>query len=243
VQHRFGAVGLDSSMIQQFLGLDLPAVIRFGFGWSFTDRFYVKLGRTNYLKTYDLEAKYLIAKQTSDFKMPFSLAFYVNAAVRTEKFPKVQSKAYFEDDTTAFQYKPSHRLSYNTQFILSSRITDKFSFQLNPVFIYKNLADPYTDNFTLVLGAGCRYKLGLSSAIVLEYAYVFNNRGSKFHDPISLGVEFGTAGHTFQVFVGSSPKILESHIYTASSVNIGNGEFMLGFNMQRSAWRKNKTRN
>lgn len=240
VQHRFGKIGLDSSILQQFFGMDLPAVMRFGLGWSFSDRFYIKVGRTNHLKTIDLETKYLLIKQTEDFKIPFSLAAYFNAAVRTEKFPTVQKNSYFEDDSTAFYYKPSHRLSYTTQLILSSRITDKFSFQLNPVFVYKNLAPAYNDNFTLSLAAGARYKFGLSSAIIAEYAYVFNNRGTKFYDPISLGVEFATVGHVFQVFVSTSSKILESHIYTESSSNIGNAEFSLGFNMQRSAWRKNK---
>lgn len=242
VQHRFGKVGLDSTITQQFLGLDLPAVMRFAFGVSLSDRLYVKVGRTNHLKTYDIEAKYLIAKQTSDFKMPVSIAFYFNTAIRSEKFPAVSKNAYFEDDSTKFYYKPSHRLAYNSQFIISSRITDKFSLQINPTFIYQNLALPYTDNFTLVLSGGCRYKLGLSSALIFEYGYVFNNRGSKFYDPVSLGVEFGTVGHTFQLFVSSNPKILESHIYTTSSVNIADGEFLIGFNMQRSAWRKNKSK-
>lgn len=240
VQHRFGKIAMDSSILQQFLGLDLPAVMRFAFGWSFSDRFYVKIGRTNHLKTIDLETKYLLVKQTENFKMPFSLAAYFNAAVRTEKFPVIQKNSYFEDDTTVFYYKPSHRLSYTTQLILSSRITDKFSLQLNPVFVYKNLAPAYNDNFTLSLSAGARYKFGLSTAIIAEYAYVFNNRGTKFYDPMSLGIEFATAGHVFQVFVSTSSKILESHVYTENSSNIGNAEFSFGFNMQRSAWRKHK---
>lgn len=239
IQHRFGKIGLDSSITQQFLGLDLPSVIRFSFGWTLGDRLALDIGRTNYLKTYDLELKYLIARQTTNFRMPFNMAFYFNAAYRSERFPSVPANAYFEDDTTIFIYKPSHRLSYNSQLILSSKITDKFSVQLSPIFIYENLADPYTDNFTLVLSAGARYKLGFSTAIVAEYAYVFNNRGdSKFYDPFSIGVEFGTVGHSFQLFISNAPRVLGSHIYTISSVNIAAGEFLLGFNLKRSFWNK-----
>lgn len=241
VQHRFGKIGIDSSLAQQFLGLDLPAVMRLAFAWNISERLYFKIGRTNHLKTYDLEAKYLLAKQTTDFKMPFSISVFFNTAIRSEKFPTIPKNSFFEDDSTAFAYKPSHRFAYNTQLILSSRITDKFSMQLNPIFIYQNLAAPYTDNFTLALSSGLRYKLGFNSAFIMEYAHVFNNRGDRFYDPVSVGVEFGTPGHTFQIFASTASKILESQIYTASSVNAANAEFMIGFNLQRSFWRKSKS--
>ncbi|CAG0976959.1 MAG: hypothetical protein HND27_01155 [Bacteroidetes bacterium] len=241
IQHRFGKIGIDSSLTQQFLGLDLPAVMRIAFAWNITDRFYFKIGRTNVFKTYDIEGKYLLAKQTVDFKMPVSISLFFNSSIRSEKFPAVPKNSFFEDDSTAFFYKPSHRFAYNTQFIISSRISERFSMQVNPVFIYQNLATPYTDNFTLALSAGARYKIGFSSAFVVEYAHVFNNRGNRFYDPVSIGFEFGTPGHTFQLFASTASKILETQIYTASSVNAANAEFMIGFNLQRSFWRKNKS--
>jgi hypothetical protein len=238
LQHRFGKVSLDSTLITQFLGLDLPAAIRFSFGRAFSDRFYIEVGRTNILKTYDLEAKYLIAKQTADFRMPVSIAAYFNTAIRAEGYPNVPKNAYFVDGTTPFVYKTAHRFAYNTQLIISSKLSDKISFQVNPIFIYQNLVTPGHDNFTLVLSGGGRYKFGLRSAIIAEYAYVFNNRDDEFNNPFSLGVEFGTAGHTFQVFVSSASKILESQIYTSSSVNVSEGEFLIGFNLKRVFWRK-----
>jgi hypothetical protein len=238
IQHRFGQISLDSTIVQQFLGLDLPSVIRFSFGRAFSDRFYIEVGRTNYLKTVDLEAKYLIVKQTADFNMPISIAAYFNSSIRTESFPDTPDNSYFEDGITPFAYKTSHRFAYNTQLIISSKVSDKFSIQVSPVFIYQNLAEPFNDNFTLVLSGGGRYKIGLNSAIIAEYAYVFNNRGDDFHNPFSAGVEFGTAGHTFQVFISSASKILESHIYTTSAVNMSEGEFLIGFNLKRVFWRK-----
>lgn len=239
IQHRFGKIGIDSTFTQQFLGLDLPSVIRLGFGYSLSDRMYFKIGRTNHLKTIDFETKYLMIKQTEDFKVPVSVALYFDAALRTERFPNVQDSSFFEDDVTPFEYKPSHRLAYNTQVIISSKLTERLSLQLSPIFIYNNLTQPYTDNFTLVLGSGGRYKTGMSSGIIFEYAYVFNNRGTDFHDPFSFGYEFGTVGHTFQIFVSSASKILETHIYNTSAINMADGEFLIGFNLQRNFWRKN----
>lgn len=238
IQHRFGQVGLDSSFYQQLLGLDLSSNIRFAFGRSFTERMYMEVGRTNHLKTIDFECKYLIAKQTADFKMPVSLAIYFNTAVRSDKFPNVPPNAYFKDTITPFYYKATHRLGYNSQVIISSKLTNKLSLQVTPILVYQNLASPGYDNYTFTLSGGGRYKYGLNSSIIFEYAHLFNNRINNFYNPLSVGVEFGTAGHVFQLFLSSSTKIIESHIYTTNPVNYKKGEFLIGFNMQRNFWNK-----
>lgn len=239
IQHRFGVMGLDSSFVQEFLGMDLPAVMRFSFGWAVNDNFYFNIGRSNYLKTYDGEFKYLLLKQTEDFKIPVSVAFYGNASLRTERFPNVPAGAVFEDDTTAFVYKPKHRLMYNTQLVISSKINEKLSLQVTPIFIYRNLAPAYHDNFSAVISGSGRYKIGTNSSLLLEYAHVVNNRKNDFINPFSAGIEFGTANHVFQVFLSNSTRILESNVYTESSEKIMDGKFLLGFNLQRFFWRKN----
>lgn len=238
IQHRFGITGIDSSIITDFLGMDLPATMRFAFGWSINDRSYFKVGRTNYLKTYDVEYKYLVLKQTEGFKVPLSIAVFGGASVRTEKFPNVQANTFFEDDVTPFRYKNVHRLSYNTQIILSSKLSEKLTIQMTPIFIYRNLVPAYHDNFNLVLSGGLKYQFGLNAALTFEYAHVFNNRGDGFYDPFSLGVEFGTVNHVFQIFISNASRILESQVYTASGTNILDGKFLLGFNLQRNIWRK-----
>ncbi|MCC6754632.1 MAG: hypothetical protein IT266_11685 [Saprospiraceae bacterium] len=238
IQHRFGTVGLDSSLVEQFLGFDLPSTIRLALGWSFSDRLYLELGRTNASKTLDLEGKYQFARQTTNWKMPVSMALYANAALRTEDFPSVPPNAYFGDSITPFRYKFGHRLAYNTQLIVSSKLSERWTLQLTPVFIYQNLVPAGNDNLTMVLSAGGRYKLGFSSALIFEYARVFNNRSAGFIDPFSVGVEFGTAGHVFQLFVSNASRILESQIYTTRSADLLDGHFLLGFNIQRTYWRK-----
>jgi hypothetical protein len=238
IQHRFGFVTLDQGLVQDFLGLDLPAVMRMAVGWSIHDRAYVKIGRTNQLKTYDIEYKWLLAKQTSNYTMPVSIALYQNASVQTEPFPNVPSGALFEDDTTAFVYKPAHRLAYNTQVIISSKIGEKISLTASPILVYRNLVPAYHDNFYMVLSTSARLGLGFNSAVVAEYAHVFNNRSDGFKNPFSLGFEFGTANHVFQVFVSNSNKILETQLYTGPAGDLLLGEFLIGFNLQKNFWRK-----
>lgn len=241
IQHRFGKVGLDSSLVQEFLGMDQTANIRLAFGYSFSDRFNMAIGRTKYLKTYDIEGKYLLIKQSKNQKIPISMAAYVNAAIRTEKFPKLQANSYFQDWQTDFEYKPSHRLSYNTQLIFSSKLNDVVSLQLAPIFVYHNLVSPGLVNHTLAASFSGRFKTGLSTSIIFEYGHTINHRKQRNNDfvnPASIGIEFGTAGHCFQLFVSSTQSILDQHIYTNSSIPYADAEFLLGFNIKRNFWRK-----
>lgn len=238
IQHRFGKIGLDSSLIQDFLGMDHTANIRLGFGYSFSDRFYMAVGRTKVLKTYDFEGKYVLVKQAKEQKVPISVALYANAAIRTERFPNIPDSAYFGDLSTEFEYKPSHRLTYNTQVIFSSKINDAISLQLTPILIYENLVGPDKDNHTLALSFSGRFKTGLKSSILFEYAHVVNNRTDDFVNPASLAYEIGTSGHAFSFFITSTQSILEQRIYTNSSYAYGDAEFILGFSIKRNFWRK-----
>lgn len=238
IQHRFGKIGLNSSLVQDFLGMDYTANIRIAFGYSLSDRLYLGVGRSKVLKTYDFEGKYQLLRQTKEQKIPLSIALYTNAAIRTDKFPAIPDSAYFGDWTTEFVYKPSHRLTYTTQLIFSSKITNALSLQLTPIFIYENLVDPGRDNHTLALSFSGRVKTGLTGAVVFEYAHVFNNRSPGFVNPASIGYEVGTAAHVFQFYLTSSQYILDQRIYTNSSYPYGDAEFLLGFSIKRNFWRR-----
>jgi hypothetical protein len=241
IQHRFGMIGLDSSLVQEFLGMDQTANIRLSLGYSFSDRFNMAIGRTKYLKTYDIEGKYLLIKQSKGQKIPISMSIYGNAAIRTEKFPKLSANSYFSDWQTDFEYKPSHRLSYNTQLIFSSKLSDAISLQLTPIFVYHNLVDPGQVNHTIAVSFSGRLKTGLKTSIIFEYGHVVNHRKYRdpnFVNPASLGIEFGTAGHAFQLFISSTQSILDQQIYTNSSIPYADAQFLLGFNIKRNFWRK-----
>jgi len=241
IQHRFAKTGFDSTLVQEFLGMDQTANIRLALGYSLGDRLYIAVGRTKFLKTYDFEAKYLLIKQAKEQKIPVSIALYGNAAIRTDKFPAVAPNSFFSDLETPFEYKTSHRFSYNTQMIISSKITDALSLQLTPIFVYHNLVSPGQVNHTLAVSFSGRYKIGLNSAIIFEYGHVINHRkqrGENFVNPLSIGVEFGTVGHCFQIYLSSTQRILDQHMYTNSSIPYADAEFLIGFNIKRNFWRK-----
>jgi len=239
IEHRFGIIGTDSTIYHQFLGMDLPANIRLGAAFPISDRWYWGFGRTKVDKTIDLESKYRILRQTKDNRKPVSMAVYVNIMMRTDPFPMEPPNSFFADSLTAFEYKFSHKLSYNTQLIISRKFGNRLSLQIAPVFIYENLVEAGRDNYTMALPISGRFRFGmLSSSIIFEYTPVLNNTSDDFINPLSIGVEFGTAGHVFQLTVSSSNYILEKNLYTRPSGDYTEGEFSLGFNIKRTFWSK-----
>lgn len=237
IQHRFGVIGTDSSIYHQFLGLDLPANIRLGLAFPISARWYWGIGRTKIDKTFDLESKFLVLKQAKNYGSPISMALYGNVMIRTDPFPSEPDNSFFADSTTAFEYKFNHKLSYNAQLIFSRKFGNRLSLQVAPVFIYENLVEVGRDNYTVALPISGRFRFGmLSSSIIFEYAPVLYNTTDKFMDPLSIGVEFGTAGHVFQLMLSSTNYILEKNIYTRPSADYTKGEFSLGFNIKRTFW-------
>ncbi len=238
IQHRFGAIEANEDLYEQFLGMDLPANIRIAFGYAINDRAYFGIGRTKNGKTYDFEAKYKILRQTKDNSTPVSVAAYFNTAAWTTDFPTTTENHFFTDSTTVFEYSTAHRLSYNTQIIIARKFSKSFSMQIAPVFIYHNLVDPGKENYTVAIPVSGRLKIGMNSSVIFEYAHALNNRSDDYVDPISLGVEFGTVGHTFQFVISSSQSFLEQNLYTQDSYDYNEGSFLLGFNIKRTFWRK-----
>lgn len=240
IMHRFGKVALDDRLYKDFLGFDSPANIRFSLSYKLNDRAYIGVGRTKIGKTYDVEAKYVLLKQTTDDSMPFSLAIFNNTGINTEESPNYGPNAFFSDSITPFENKFAHRLSYTTELIVSRKFNDVLSLQISPTVVYKNLVVGLEeDHFTFVIPFSGRIQYSFGSAVLFEYAYKLNNRSeSHLDNPFSLGFEFGTAGHVFQLFMSNSYFLRESNIYTMEPYDVYQSpyEFVLGFNIRRVWW-------
>lgn len=241
INHRFGELDLtdfNNTVVDEFLGLDGSANIRFSFSFAVSDKLQLGIGRTKVDKVYDLEGKYKVLSQ-KETGMPVSAAVYFNVGYSSREFPEVGPNEFFPDLETPFEYKFAHRLSYNTQILLSRKFGEKFSLELNPTVIYRNLVPPGQDNFTVGGSLGGRFRTGLTSSIIFEYSSRFNNRIGNYHDPISLGFEIGTAGHAFQMFVTTTNQIIEQYIYSIEPSDYTEGQILIGFNIKRTFWNGN----
>ncbi|MGC6471100.1 MAG: DUF5777 family beta-barrel protein [Flavobacteriales bacterium] len=239
IMHRFGKIGLNDEFYKSFLGFDLPANIRFSLSYKLSDRAYVGVGRTKIGKTIDVEGKYLLLRQKQN-ESPISVAIYNNTGINTDAYRGESPLAFFADSVTPFENKFVHRFSYNTQLIISRKFSEKWSLQLSPTFVYQNLVEGVEkSHHTFVLPFSGRFQYSFGSAILFEYAYKLNNTSdNQLDNPFSLGFEFGTAGHVFQVFMSNSYYIRETNIYTQEPYNFYDkpNEFVLGFNIRRVWW-------
>ena len=238
IQHRFGELDLKdfgNTVVEEFLGFDGSANIRFGFTFAFSDRFQIGIGRSKIGKTYDFEGKYRLIRQ-KETGTPVSVTLYFNTAISSQDFPEVGPNEFFEDFETPFEHKFAHRISYNTQFLVSKKIGENLSLELNPTFIYNNLVPTGDSNLTVAASLGGRFKTGITSAIIFEIAAKFNNRQDNYKTPISLGYEMGTAGHAFQMFLGSTNQIIDQNVYNAQPLDYTDGKLLIGFNIKRTFW-------
>nr|WP_314498745.1 DUF5777 family beta-barrel protein [uncultured Chryseobacterium sp.] len=216
VAHRFGDV---STGFKNFFGLD-DASTKLGVIYGVTDGISLSLSRETNMKTFELGAKYKLLKQNDD--VPVDLVGYnvmgLNTDLRKESYPYLK----FGD-----------RLSYLTQALISRRFNEKFSLQLTPSYVHKNLYDPSVENNNQFLtGLGGRYKISKRISINAEYFVNFDNH-SFYKNPLSLGMDIETGGHVFQLLFSNSQLNSDIGYLTNATGKWEKGQIFFGFNLYR----------
>lgn len=222
IQHRFGYV---NSGFQDFFGLD-QATTRLAFVYGITDRIEVGIGRSSFNKNYDGFAKWRILWQSSGAKvMPVSLSFYTNTSYRSLKY---------EDGDIRNEY-PSSNFYYTFQFMLARKFSERFTVQLMPTLVHRNLIDtPEEINDVFSLGISGRIKLTNRMAINWEYFYNFPNQlASNYVDPISIGLDIETGGHVFQLLFTNATGMVPDAVITETTGKWLDGDIRFGFNISR----------
>ncbi|PWN69989.1 hypothetical protein C1631_008275 [Chryseobacterium phosphatilyticum] len=216
IAHRFGDV---STGFKNFFGLD-NASTKLGVIYGISDAVSVSLSRETNLKTFEGAVKYRLVKQNDNF--PVDIVGYNVMGANTDL------------DKDAYPHlKFSDRLSYLTQALISRRFSDKFSLQLTPSFVHKNLYDPnIEDKNQFLAGLGGRYKISKRVSLNAEYSVNFDNH-SFYKNPLSLGVDIETGGHVFQLLFTNSQINSDIGYLTNASGNWGKGHIFFGFNLYR----------
>ncbi|KIC62544.1 DUF5777 family beta-barrel protein [Chryseobacterium taiwanense] len=216
VAHRFGDV---SKGFKDFFGLD-DASTKLGVIYGVTDGLSLSLSRETNMKTFEGGAKYKLVKQSENF--PVDIVGYnvlaVNTDLSKDNYPDLQ----FGD-----------RLSYLTQALISRRFSDKFSLQLTPSYVHKNLYEPsIEDKNQFLTGLGGRYKISKRISINAEYFVNFDNH-SFYKNPLSLGMDIETGGHVFQLLFTNSQLNSDIGYLTNAAGDWGKGHIFFGFNLYR----------
>ena len=244
IMHRFGTVtkGYDD-----FWGFFAPSNIRLGVSYAPVNRLNVGIGITKSNMLWDVSAKYAIIAQTKG-KYPVSITYYGNIGYDTRK----------DADHSLFKYQSQRVLTFN-QLIIARKITDKFSLQVAPSISHQNSVNGYYtkndstgketfremnfDHFAIALSG--RYRWTNVTSIIFNYDQPITKHNTHNPNPnLSLGFEFNTSAHSFQLFMGNysllSPQ--RNNLYNTNSpfnytqadgTKVEGGKWVIGFNITR----------
>lgn len=234
IGHRFGPANGGAA---QAYGLD-GATVRLGLDYGVTDRLMIGIGRSSYQKTVDGFVKYKFLRQCdSGCAMPVTLALVAASSVTTLGATEVPW--YSPDRTDYF----THRLSHAFTLIVGRKFNERFSFQLNPGVVHRNLVAGTEDpnDVIHVSGAG-RVKLTKRLAFNAEYFHVLRDQiPDNFKNSLSIGFDIETGGHVFQLHFTNSAGLFERAFITETTGDWANafepassgGGFQFGFNISR----------
>ncbi len=223
ISHRFGQL---NSGAYNLWGLD-QANIHLGLEYGITNWVMAGIGRGTYEKTFDGFLKFSILRQSKGKRnMPFAVSYLAGAAINSLKWER-EEKLYFWD-----------RVSYVHQLLIGRKFSERFSLELNPTFVHRNLVATELDpNDIFSLGTGARIKLTKRISFNVEYYYVIPPRNDyqsiKTHNPLSIGFDIETGGHVFQIHLTNSLAMIEKGFIGETTGEWLNGGIHIGFNISR----------
>ncbi|WP_235893258.1 DUF5777 family beta-barrel protein [Flavobacterium franklandianum] len=216
MNHRFGLVTGTNDLI----GIWAPANIRLAVNYSITDRITVGYGTTKDFRLQDFSLKAAILRQTVNGKMPVSVTYYGNASLSA--LPKENF------------YNTSDRWSFYNQIIIAKRLSKMFSLQIGPSYSHYNVVEAgmYNDLFAIQFGGRAKVTSGIS--ILLDVNQPISSQEALPKSGFSVGTEFSTVGHTFQIFVSNYRGIINQTSNMFNQNDFFKGDFAIGFNIGRT---------
>ncbi|MBC7850561.1 MAG: hypothetical protein H7Y31_12545 [Chitinophagaceae bacterium] len=220
ILHRFGYV---NDGISNLFGLD-EARMRMGFDYGITNNLTIGIGRSTLKKELDGFFKWRPIRQaTGAGGSPVSVVWISGMTLNTLKWAVPDRKNYF-----------SSRLGYYHEIIIGRKFSERFSLQLAPLLVHRNLIDTdINSNNTFALGIGSRLKVSKRMALVLDYHPVLAGEQFGTYDPLSIGIDIETGGHVFQLHFSNSEGMNEKEFVTNTTGEFWKGEIRFGFNLSR----------
>ncbi|NCT17532.1 MAG: hypothetical protein COZ75_09985 [Flavobacteriaceae bacterium CG_4_8_14_3_um_filter_34_10] len=218
MNHRFDLVDTDNSLI----GLYGAANIRIALSYAIHDRITVGFGTTKDNRLQDFNLKGAILRQTRGNEMPISVSYYGNFTIDARQ------------KNQGFFYNTEDRYSFFNQLIISKRFTRNISFMVAPSVSHYNVVENTMKNDMFAIAFGGRAKISPQTSIIAEYNQPITTFDVGTPEPgVSLGVEFSTGSHAFQVFVTNYKGIVAQKNNMFNQNNFFDGDFMIGFNITR----------
>lgn len=219
ISHRFGAL---NSGVYNLFGLD-AATMRLGLEYGITNRLTVGIGRATLKKTYDSFLKFKLIRQSKGAKNnPLSVTLFASSTAYS-----------LSDPSTGFDF--TNRLVHTLQAIIARKFNDKFSMQISPTLIHRNLVDTRSNqNDVFAIGISGRQKLTKRISLNAEYFYLIPGyTATNFSNCLSIGFDIETGGHVFQLHITNAQGMTENYFIAENKSSWKNGDIYFGFNISR----------
>lgn len=220
VSHRFGDL---NNGINNFFGLD-GAQTKIGGIYGITSGLAIQASRSsNNEKTYELGVKYRIANQRVD-GFPVTIVGFNTTNIDSYKINEFYPKATF-----------TNRVSFASEILISRKFGERFSAQLTPTYIHRNLYDALREQENLFLiGAGARLKVSKRISLTADYSgrvSLPDEFNSPYRNPFTFGMDIDTGGHIFQLVFSNTQNMDDVNYYSrAGETKKG---LYFGFNLYR----------
>ena len=224
ISHRFGRINEGA---YEFFGLD-QANIHLSLEYGILDWLMVGLGRGTFEKTVDGFVKISPLRQSTGIRsFPVSVSWMSGTYINGLHWSDSERDNHF-----------THRMEYAHQLLIARKFGPRFSFQLTPSYLHRNLVETAADpNDLFAIGGGSRIKITRRISFNAEYFYVLkpdpSTLSSPIYNPLSLGVDIETGGHVFQLIVTNSVAMRENGFLGQTTGQWLKGDIHLGFNISR----------
>lgn len=221
MQHRFGLVN-NRETVNDLAGFWAPSNIRIGVSYGIHERLTIGFGTTKFNRLQDFNWKVGLLRQTRSNSMPFSVSYYGNFTIDARK----RSEFNLIQD----------RYSYFNQLIIAKRFSPNFSMQIAPSVSHYNLIDKTMKNDLVSIAIGGRIKLSPQTALLFDYSQPITEFAANEPEPgFSIGVEFATSAHEFQLFASNYNGIVpqKNYMFNQTKFEPFKGQFLIGFNITR----------
>jgi len=224
ISHRFGQLNTGA---YDLWGLDQSANICLGLEYGITDWVMVGFSRSKLEKNFNGFLKFSILRQSKgERNMPVSLSYFASSSAYSLKWTGSGTLNFWD------------RVSYVHQLLVARKFNERFSLEINPTYIHRNMVKTELDpNDTWAAGAGARFKLTKRLSLNAEYYYVIppinDYRSTKTYNPLSVGVDIETGGHVFTIMLTNSLAMIEKGFIGETTGSWQDAGIHLGFNISR----------
>jgi len=215
--HRFGFIDGGRNDLAGFWA---PSNIRIGLSFAPHERVTLGFATVKFDRLQDFNWKVAILRQTRSNKMPVSVSYYGNFVVDARNRENFK---YTED-----------RFSFFNQLIIAKRFSPGFSMQIAPSVSHYNVVNNTMRNDMIAVSVGGRIKISSQTGLILDYTQPLTKFTKENpHPGISVGVEFSTSAHAFQIFATNYNGLVPQKNIMFNQNDYFKGDVLIGFNITR----------